>query len=478
MALKTAGPVLKKPSVKPALNKKGPVGVRKTAGSYPQALEDTPVRRSAAVRTYSRPRRPAKKASLFIKAVILRIKRAPLLFPRKAAAGRGVPLMSRKARRAKVINRRIIIAGAVLVPLAVLVIVLAATSGRSSSDPALAASAPSSSAAPGGSAMLAGLDNILPVIPEPSSSPAVNGAVPSATPVATTAPSVAAAPTDKPTDVPKPTKAAPTKAAPTKEPEPTAVPTTEPEPTPKPPNLNELVNYYKVDADKYYNESHYSSNHYEYTEDDVYMLAQVITREAGHEPTEGKLAVGNVIMNRVFCGYWGNTIQSVVTAPGQFSYDAGQQPNSPSINAARDVLKNEHWVVPQDIYFFHSNKTPGENWGGHTYFTQIGGHCFYRESIGRRHNGGDVPPALFDRVFKWPQYGCEPAKRVSRVQHMLRALGYDVQQDGYFGKSTGDALKDFQGKKGLKTDGVAGPTTLKALIKAYGTDKYYDDYVK
>jgi hypothetical protein len=253
------------------------------------------------------------------------------------------------------------------------------------------------------------------------------------------------------------------------------VPTTKPEPTPKPIDLNKLVEYYKVDADKYYNDYGYSSNHYEYTEDDVYMLAQVITRESGHETTEGKLAVGNVIMNRVFCGYWGDTIQSVVTAGGQFSYDAAQQPNSQSINAARDVLKNEHWVVPQDIYYFNSNKAPGENWGGHTYFTQIGGHCFYRESMGRRHKGGEAPPALFDRKYKWPQYGCEPAKRVARVQHMLRALGYKVGQDGYFGKSTEEALMDFQNKKGLKADGVAGPTTIKALIKAYGKDKYYDD---
>ena len=36
----------------------------------------------------------------------------------------------------------------------------------------------------------------------------------------------------------------------------------------------------------------------------------------------------------------------------------------------------------------------------------------------------------------------------------------------------------FQAKKGLEADGVAGPATIKALIKEYGLEKYYNKFKK
>ena len=104
---------------------------------------------------------------------------------------------------------------------------------------------------------------------------------------------VSATPSESPTATPV--------ATPTPEPTPTPtpVPTTEPEPTPTPIDVGELVEYYIVKADKYYNDMGYSSNHYDYTDEEKYMLAQVIDAEARGESTEGKIAVGNVVMNRV-----------------------------------------------------------------------------------------------------------------------------------------------------------------------------------
>jgi hypothetical protein len=233
-----------------------------------------------------------------------------------------------------------------------------------------------------------------------------------------------------------------------------------------------------VEADKYYDDIGYSSNYYDYTEEEVLMLARVITREAGSESYEGKLAVGNVVMNRVLCGHWGKTIESVVTAKNQFAYKPDSTPKTKCVEAARDVLKNQHWVVPQNVYFFNSGRTAGEDWGRYKYCMKIGGHCFYTYKLGKRYMGDGIPPALYKRVFKWPQYGCKPENRVKRLKQMLKKLGYETGTDGYFGKSTKETVIQFQKDKGLKADGVAGPSTIKALIKAYGKDAYIKKYIK
>jgi hypothetical protein len=265
-------------------------------------------------------------------------------------------------------------------------------------------------------------------------------------------------------------------ATPSPSPSPTAVPT----PTPIPVNLDEWVNFYMVEADLYYNEVGYSTNRYEYDEDDMYMLAQLIHGEARGESTTGKIAVGNVVMNRVLSrGYPGNTIREVITASGQFTgYSSSIKPSSACKIAARQILERETWVIPQNVYFFHSNRPEGEDWGSHAFYKKIGGHCFYTHNYRGRNRNGQIPPALFERTYKWPQYGCKPEDRVHRLQYMLNKLGYDVKADSYFGKTSEEALMEFQKKYGLKADGIAGPSTIKRLIKEFGVDKYYDRYIK
>ena len=55
------------------------------------------------------------------------------------------------------------------------------------------------------------------------------------------------------------------------------------------------------------------------SDDEIWILACVIDWEAGTESYQGKLAVANVILNRLRSGYWGSTIQSVVYARSQFT---------------------------------------------------------------------------------------------------------------------------------------------------------------
>ena len=55
------------------------------------------------------------------------------------------------------------------------------------------------------------------------------------------------------------------------------------------------------------------------TDEEIYLVATVVAMEALGESYEGQLAVANVIVNRLLSGHWGNTIEDVIYAPGQFS---------------------------------------------------------------------------------------------------------------------------------------------------------------
>lgn len=79
---------------------------------------------------------------------------------------------------------------------------------------------------------------------------------------------------------------------------------------------------------------------------DLAMLAAIIQCEAGGESTEGKLAVGSVVMNRVRSSSYPNTIVGVIYQSGQFSPVASgrfalvlaQGANSSCVSAAQRVL--------------------------------------------------------------------------------------------------------------------------------------------
>jgi hypothetical protein len=240
-------------------------------------------------------------------------------------------------------------------------------------------------------------------------------------------------------------------------------------------SLTDMVNDFQVKADKYYNSTGFSTNHYKYTEDEVKMLAIVIHLEVRGSSMKAKIAVGDVVMNRVLApGYPGKTIKEVVTRPNQFAYRADVKPNGDCVQAAREVLEHEVWVVPQNTYFFRATKSTG-NWGTHKYYAKIDSTTFYTETkYAGRYKGTAIPPSLYHRAYKWPQYGCAPSKQVRKLQIMLKALGYDrkLVTDGYFGPGTKTAVIAFQKANGLTQDGIAGPRTLTKLISKYGTSKY------
>lgn len=122
-----------------------------------------------------------------------------------------------------------------------------------------------------------------------------------------------------------------------------------------------------------------------YSQDDLYWLSRIIEAEAGSEPYNGKVAVGNVILNRVKSKEFPNTIHGVIfeyygSIP-QFSPVANgsiyNNPSQESIQAAKDALNGAR-PVGNATYFFNPAKASG-SWivKNKTYLSRIGGHAFY-----------------------------------------------------------------------------------------------------
>lgn len=123
-----------------------------------------------------------------------------------------------------------------------------------------------------------------------------------------------------------------------------------------------------------------------FNSDDIYWLARIIEAEAGGEPYKGKVAVGNVVINRVLSSSFPNTVYGVIfeyygNIP-QFSPVADgtiyNNPSQVSIQAAKDAANGAR-PVGDATYFFNPSKAAG-TWivRNKTYVTRIGGHVFYR----------------------------------------------------------------------------------------------------
>lgn len=121
-----------------------------------------------------------------------------------------------------------------------------------------------------------------------------------------------------------------------------------------------------------------------YTDDEIYWLSKIIHAESQGEPMAGKIAVGNVVLNRVKSTEYPNTIYGVIfdTKNGvQFSpvLDGSiyQTPLGDSIIAAKRVLEGEN-VVGGCLFFFNP-VTAQSQWimNNRAYYTTIDNHVFY-----------------------------------------------------------------------------------------------------
>lgn len=108
-------------------------------------------------------------------------------------------------------------------------------------------------------------------------------------------------------------------------------------------------------------------------------LAIVIHLEARGEPWVGKMAVGEVVLNRVADPAFPDTVCEVVSQPGQFAYNPGTRPDDEAMLAARRVLglmRPSEGVVPGALWFYNPAKANPDWASGMRAVRQIGNHVF------------------------------------------------------------------------------------------------------
>lgn len=122
-----------------------------------------------------------------------------------------------------------------------------------------------------------------------------------------------------------------------------------------------------------------------YRDDEVYWLARIISAEARGEPFKGKLAVGNVILNRVRSNQFPNTIYGVIFDRKygvQFSPVLNgsiyQTPTAESIIAAKVCL--EGYSLSNEIIYFVNPKAAPDSWisKNRVHSFTVGNHAFYK----------------------------------------------------------------------------------------------------
>lgn len=115
--------------------------------------------------------------------------------------------------------------------------------------------------------------------------------------------------------------------------------------------------------------------------DELQLLARLIQSEAGQEQYEGKLAVGNVVLNRAREN--NKSIENVIYEKNQFdginTSNFYTSPNEESINAAKEVLNGKQ-VLEDDSYYFVNLKIASPSWAKEkTFVARIGDHWFFRK---------------------------------------------------------------------------------------------------
>lgn len=116
-----------------------------------------------------------------------------------------------------------------------------------------------------------------------------------------------------------------------------------------------------------------------YRSDDLYWLSRIIYAESGNQPLSGKIAVGNVVLNRVKSPRFPNTIHGVIFQRNQFSPakngTINRTPNAESVMAAKLCLEGA--VELDNVLWF--NRVGLKSWASRncTFVATIAQHSFY-----------------------------------------------------------------------------------------------------
>ena len=122
-----------------------------------------------------------------------------------------------------------------------------------------------------------------------------------------------------------------------------------------------------------------------YDQTDLYWLSRIISAEAKGEPFAGKIAVGNVVINRMRSKSYPDSIYGVIfdrkhgTQFSPVSYGTiYNTPTAESVLAAKICL--EGYTLSDEILFFVNPRYATSSWisKSRPFVFRIGGHWFYK----------------------------------------------------------------------------------------------------
>lgn len=118
------------------------------------------------------------------------------------------------------------------------------------------------------------------------------------------------------------------------------------------------------------------------TQDDIYLMSQIVYAESKGEPFEGKVAVASVILNRVLSPSFPNTVEEVIFQPNAFSCVIDNEihvsPSQECFDAVYEAI-NGHDPT-REALFFYNPEIATCTWMQEidkTNVTPIGQHVFF-----------------------------------------------------------------------------------------------------
>ena len=119
-----------------------------------------------------------------------------------------------------------------------------------------------------------------------------------------------------------------------------------------------------------------------YSEEEIYLAAQLLYAEGRGQSMDGYLAIANVLYNRVHSSRYGGSIEEVIFRPGQFTVADDRdeflaiKPSSNALSAARQVFNEGVRVLPTGVMYFRSARS-SKSWGRRVYYATISGNHYY-----------------------------------------------------------------------------------------------------
>lgn len=102
------------------------------------------------------------------------------------------------------------------------------------------------------------------------------------------------------------------------------------------------------------------------TEDEIEIFERIVEAEVSTNNYEGKLAVANVILNRIESDRFPNTMKEVVFARRQFSpIGDGRYYKVKVSDLTKQVVKDAlagYRMIERDVYYFCTPTAPGKGW--------------------------------------------------------------------------------------------------------------------